>query len=298
MADFIADLSILLPLQTQAIQESKGSDSVESWSFHPGQSYDLSDSDNLDNCAQWEDVLNLLQINLGIAGVGNQWSYLLSSFIYASYLNRMSLLLAGPNAAAIANAVSLAICGKTVPTLKCYGKKDIPDALSCQTSPLIAVENPFNPEWISQLTQAQPYQCTLWLHPFTEDLLIEPKGLWNYVYPVLTECFVDRPPADEKMIAGQIQNDFKGFEPDTQYRAKLSLIKNLGISKLLQNQLQKVLSDAKCMSRNTDTSIEYLFGLLPLSVVHGKLELLSEAVNEEKGLPLNIQSEIKRYIEE
>lgn len=52
------------------------------------------------------------------------------------------------------------------------------------------------------------------------------------------------------------------------------------------------------MSRNTDSSMEYLFGLLPLSVVNGKLELLSEAVNEEKGLPLNIQSEIKRYIEE
>ena len=298
MADFIADLSILLPLQTQAIQESKGSDSVESWSFHPGQSYDLSDSDNLDNCAQWEDVLDLLQINLEIAGVSNQWSHLLSSFIYASYLNHMSLLLAGPNAEAIANAVSLAICGKTIPTLKCYGKKNIPNNFSCKENPLIAVENPFNPEWISQLTQTQPYQCALWLHPFTEDLLIEPKGLWNYAYPVFTECFVDRSPTDEKMIAGQIQHDFKVFESDSQYRAKLSLIKNLGVSKMLQTQLQKVLSDAKCMSRNTDSSMEYLFGLLPLSVVNGKLELLSEAVNEEKGLPLNIQSEIKRYIEE
>lgn len=52
------------------------------------------------------------------------------------------------------------------------------------------VENPFHPEWLSRMGECKaacPDTLFIWLHPFTEDLVVEPLGLFNYVLPVFTE---------------------------------------------------------------------------------------------------------------
>ena len=75
-------------------------------------------------------------------------------------------------------------------------------------------------------------------------------------------------------------------------------IKKLGMSRLIVNRLQTVLADAKCMGAVSDLSMEYLFGLLPLSVLGGKQQFLAELLGEEKNLTAEVKTELQRYIEE
>jgi hypothetical protein len=97
MAGFIAELSTFMP------QQCVQSGSTNRWTFTPGEVCHR--MDNLEGCSSWTDTFELLCDNLQLAGIGSQWTTMLSSFLYSSYLNRMPLLLAGPNAKAIADAL-------------------------------------------------------------------------------------------------------------------------------------------------------------------------------------------------
>ena len=116
MAGFIAELSTFMP------QQCVQSGSTNRWTFTPGEVCHR--MDNLEGCSSWRDTFELLCDNLQLAGIGSQWTTMLSSFLYSSYLNRMPLLLAGPNAKAIADALSMTICGQKIDLLTCCGEQD------------------------------------------------------------------------------------------------------------------------------------------------------------------------------
>lgn len=296
MAEFIADLSVFMP---QKAAENSGSYELKPanrWTFTHGTVYDA--EEDIETCGNWKETLGLLWDNLKLAGVGSQWTGMLSSFLYSAFLHRMPILLAGPNAEAIANALSLTVYGKSLDVLKCYGEQDCDAISEYKKSSLAAVANPFHPDWIMCIPQTSNSGFTVWLHPFIEDLQIEPRSLYNYVYPVFTECFVDQPPLGDKMLAGQKKEIYAEFQSDEHYRAKMGPIKKLGLSRLIIKRLQTVLADAKCMGAVSDLSMEYLFGLLPLSVLGGKQQLLAELLEEEKNLTAEVKTELQRYIEE
>lgn len=64
------------------------------------------------------------------------------------------------------------------------------------------------------------------------------------------------------------------------------------------NRLEKVLADAKCMGAISDTSMECLFGMLPMCVLSGNQEALAELLDSEKNIKSEVQAELQRYIEE
>ncbi len=296
MAGFIAELSPFMPQRAMQNSESCVLKPTNRWTFTSGSTYD--EEEDIESCSDWEDTRLLLQDNLQLAGVGEQWSEMLSAFLYSAYINSMPILLAGPNAQAIASALSLTVRGKTLDLLKCCGDQNSDVVSEYEKSELAAVENPFHPDWITYLPQMNSNGFTLWLHPFAEDLQIEPRSLYNYAFPIFTECFADQTPSVEKMFAGQKKEQYTEFQPDPNYRGKLGQIKKLGISRLVLNRIQKVLADAKCMRTVSDVSMEYLFAMLPLFVLSGKQETLAELLEDEKNLTAEVRTEIKRYIEE
>jgi hypothetical protein len=81
---------------------------------------------------------------------------------------------------------------------------------------------------------------------------------------------------------------------------KMPSFKRLKISKLLSNLLAQVLSDAKTVLNqpSKDKDMEILFGLLPLCVVTGQMDILKETVDTENGISSAVKAEVMRYIEE
>lgn len=289
MAGFIAELSTFMP------QQCVQSGSTNRWTFTPGEV--CHSMDKLEGCSSWRDTFELLCENLQLAGIGSQWTTMLSSFLYSSYLNRMPLLLAGPNANAIADALSMTICGQKIDLLKCCGEQDAEAISGFVESDMAAVQNPFHPDWVSCSSHSNN-GFALWLHPFTEDLQIEPRSLYHYAYPVFTECFVDQLPSVENMDAGQETVEYDEFKPDPKYRAKMGPVKKLGLSRLMLSRLEKVLADAKCIGSISDTSMECLFGMLPMCVLSGKQEALTELLDSEKNIKSEVWAELQRYVEE
>ena len=81
---------------------------------------------------------------------------------------------------------------------------------------------------------------------------------------------------------------------------RISAFKRLGLSKLLLGQLTRVLSDAKCILENPakDKDLELLFGVLPLCVLTGRLDVLKDVIEGEIGISSSVKAEVARYIEE
>ena len=72
------------------------------------------------------------------------------------------------------------------------------------------------------------------------------------------------------------------------------------LSKLVQNRLSLVLSDAKELlgTPSADKDIEILMGLLPLCVVTGRIDILREVIESENGISSAVKAEAARYFEE
>lgn len=308
VAGFIAELSVFMPQPKTEVEEPRKPRICNHWRFIEGYAYDEDEEvygDDIEECSRWEDTLDLLKSNLQLAGVGEQWVGFLSAFLYSAYINKAHLLLAGPNAKNIADAVALAVMGKKIAVIECYGEKEQNAILAAYVAKdrLIAVENPFHPDWLSCMPYVNYGVCNIektmfWLHPFTEDLPIEPCGLYNYVLPVFTECFVEHNASWRLMTAGTNEEDFEAFNSGKNAVAQMRHVKKLGVSKLVINRLQKVLSDAKRMSGSSNSDMEYLFALLPFSVLKGKQDVLKEALENEKNISSTVKSEVQRYIEE
>ena len=61
-----------------------------------------------------------------------------------------------------------------------------------------------------------------------------------------------------------------------------------------------MLSDAKSILDQPakDKDMEILFGLLPVCVITGQIDVLKEAIETESGISAPIKAEVTRYIEE
>ena len=138
----------------------------------------------------------------------------------------------------------------------------------------------------------------IWTYPYAEDMIIEPKGLYNYMLPILSECFVEST-SNSEPIAGKRRENFKSFSANTTAPKKISLLNTLVVSKLLMNRLTKVLSDAKAIINDTtkDKDLELLFGLLPLAVLTGKSEVLKEIVEKDNGFSRLAKNITEQYYE-
>ncbi len=138
-----------------------------------------------------EDMIVTLEDNLQSAGVDVNMKNGLAALFYAAYQNNVPLLLAGPNAAEIVDAFSAARWGKLSDRLECAGNYQSDAADLLNSSDFVMVNGLFSANWVDHIesfVSRKPY-C-VFTNPFVEDLLIEPKGLYNYMVPVFTDLYV------------------------------------------------------------------------------------------------------------
>ena len=231
----------------------------------------------------WRDVLFILKNELNEAGIGDEFRSSFAAYLYAASLNHTPLLLAGPNGHAIADAFSRALCGRTAAVLDCsepFSAETLEICLQCGDE-VVILRNPLNSGWISHLPElvSIPGKTVFAIQPFAEDLLIEPRGLYHYLLPVLTELIVEKLPS--KNAAGGLRGDaFKAYQPSASSspRRSGSSVRLSGLIGLARTRLQNVLTDFRHMVEPKDTtSDDYLFALFPCAYVTGKTdELLNQ----------------------
>lgn len=302
MAGFIADLSVILPqINSPAVLRNE----TASWKYSGAAAWTYSEED-IDLAESWEDELYTVSHNLvHSAKVENELSPMLAAFIYAAHINKVPVLIAGPGGHDIADALSAAIyaCGAGGLTLCNDCDYNVADEVAKYDEPVISVRNMFGKGWSDILPQAfsSVEKHIIWTHPYVEDLAIEPKGLYNYMLPILSECFVGVGTSPETIPAlGKRANDFEGFSHKKKQPLRIAAFKRLGLSKLLTQQLEIVLTDAKAIMDNParDKDMEVLFGILPLCVLSGRVDILKDVIETESGVSNSVKDEVARYIKE
>ena len=117
--------------------------------------------------------------------------------------------------------------------------------------------------------------------------------------PVFTEFFVEGIP-NGNFIYAQRDKSFNEYKKEKFKPFIFKEFSNLKLSKFLLNCLEIVLSDAKqILSENTNEKfLELLFGLLPLSILNNRIDILNNMLKDEPNISSEIKEIIARYIEE
>ena len=138
-----------------------------------------------------EEVIYCLSKNMEKIGFCKEITVSFSAWLLAAIRTKTPLLLAGPNAQNIADAVSMSLFARKAAVFHCEGEptreaiRQIEDA----ESEVIAIHHALQSKWTDYLPEmlAIPKKHFLVIHPFVEDLQIEPKSLYSYMFPIFTE---------------------------------------------------------------------------------------------------------------
>lgn len=306
MAGFIAELSVILP---QPKAEAKGK-TVPLWKYEIAPN-DEFDEDEIDVSQNWKEEYAQLCDNLSrTLCVDGVLCDALAAFLYAANFQNEPILIAGPGGREIADALSGSMFAAKSGHLTLGNEFDSEIFEKAQKYPdnIIAIHNMFHKGWSSALLQGfagYPPKHIIWDHPYVEDLTIEPKDLYNYALPLLSECFVadlpqNRPPFANPNIYAKRAESFKAYHAGKKKPLRLAAWKRLKLNKMVLNRMERVLSDVKqIMDQEAYAKdIEILFGILPMAVLTGKREILKDLLEEEKGISREVRAEIERYIEE
>ena len=273
-AKFIADNAFIRPL---AIESNILPEQHAISYFIDGEYRDESE---LETNNDWRELLDTIQTELLEAGVAKEKSLGLSGVLYAAYINRTPVLLAGPNSHEIANAFSLALYGCTPASLRCSGDINTEDLQKCQESSadVVVIDNPFEHSWYSSVLEILSLGRRFYMlaHPFAEDLLIEPKGIINYCLPLLTEYYVDSQPSAQ-YVGGRMTEAFQPLErgPIDDRRCYGPLLRKMQMSLFSIKRVQRILADFDSMLPSKEEN-DYTFVLNPLAYVLGMTDTLDE----------------------
>ena len=299
MAGFIADISVFLPQSNATLPYGNP---PASWQYS-STSGQYSDED-IELAESWRNEYDAIYQNLSCAlGIEPDFCSMLTAFLYATHINNVPTLIAGPGGQDIAEVLSVSMYANGAGQLTLGDECDlsIVERISEADDSIVSVQNMFGKGWTDALPQkfTRLKKQIIWTHPYVEDMLIEPKGLYNYMLPVLSECFIGSLPALETWPSKRAKK-FQPYVSEEKQSLRISAFKRLGLSKLLLGQLTRVLSDAKCILENPakDKDLELLFGVLPLCVLTGRLDVLKDVIEGESGISSSVKAEVARYIEE
>lgn len=298
VAGFLAELTVFTPEQT-GMQSAHPS----TWIYTGAKPVEYPE-DHIDLLEKWEDEFDSICQNLFSAlRIDHALCEMLTAFLYSAHIHKIPLLFAGPGGSDISEIFSVSAYEMSAGKLVLNGDYDpnIAEAVQHYPEQILSVQNMFGSGWSDELPQvlSKTNKHVFWTHPYVEDLLIEPKGLFNYMLPVLTEAFVG---SFEKfdLFPGKRADHFKPFVSKGEQTLCISALKKLGLSKLQLNRLSLVLSDAKAIlnMHAKEKDLEILFGLLPFCVLSGRTEVLKEVLENEKGISNEVRNEAARYFDE
>ncbi|WP_295361406.1 hypothetical protein [uncultured Pseudoramibacter sp.] len=285
----------------QIVSQSKRINSIESPQdveklFIEGKP--LADND-IDECANWSDMCSILKENFGIAGVDENENSILTGFVsylYAAYLNEIPVLLAGPNAKNIADAFSAAVYGKTADRFNCEGQYQITKLSNGNESPFTVIDNVFHANWLDHVDDiTSEFQYCWFTNAFAENLIIEPRGLYNYMIPVVTDLFVTVRPDTDPTYYGKQKQDFDIKGEDRKIRSCLKVLQGFGLGSLYRRNIEMILKTLNGMPGYSD-DWAYYFVLLPYAILTGNERFLVETIESSEKISNDCRDIIMQYL--
>lgn len=222
-------------------------------------------SDDTDCINDWQEAIETLSGELHEAGVDRKYNRAFAAFLYSAYINRVPILMAGPNGEDIADAFSVSLFGKTVGAADCSVSyfQGFEHKITTSNDDVFLVKHVFTSEWITHIPDFQKLgRYHFIVHPFAEDLVIEPKSLFTYILPIFTELIIDSAPKGNYRGAKRSEN-YREYQPQKPDAVHTSLLKSFGFTPYAGFRVQAVLDDFHILSGLEDKDSDCLFAIFP-----------------------------------
>ena len=136
-------------------------------------------------------------------------------------------------------------------------------------------------------------------YPYSEDIQIEPKSLYNYILPIFTELFVDRVPdqlCSGNIIGGSCAEEYKAFTLVKTSKSHDKLLTELHTPLMTRNKIQTLLSNMHIMLKDENSDYDVIFALLPYAYATMQTPLILEAIQDKENKNLSISNNVIELI--
>lgn len=258
------------------------------------------EDENPRQVSNYKQALQLIGENLANIGANKELAIHFATLLYSAFLKNTPLILAGPGGSHIANAFSAVIYGKTADIIDCSIPYENFNEDELKNASVVIVKNPFSSPWIDKLPELASNHADnffILVTPFTEDLQIEPKSLFNYFLPVFTDILMESVNSSKLHTAiidkanFDISNDKTKFELSA-VNHHTTCLQAINASLIAKTNIIK-LTDTMNTIENA-VRYEYLFVLLPYFIITGNEKHLKETIEKNPKIPVN--NEISKYI--
>ena len=277
-SEFLADLAIFGSSGEKAHTAPAACLPVEgtaAFRFRPGIGPD--DAERIQSVSE---LFDEVCYNLERAGMGRLHSPELAAVLLGAFFTKTSLFLAGPFGEQVADAFSCAVTGQHTAVLECRGEWDssVMERILGGDDAVILVKEPFQGRWVDRLLPAleTSEKMGVFVHPYFDDLSLEPAGIYEYALPILLDVFAEgRPDGDFVYCRMKGELPDRGGK-DAAVRAEL---KKLTSSRYLRHKAENLLAVAgRLLDDNAERKmfLRYACILVPLSMVLRRRECLLE----------------------
>ena len=210
--------------------------------------------------------------------------------MYSAFVLHIPLFLIGPNASEIADAFSAGLFGKTAGTIECsetYSSGTVEECFN-KDDPVVKILYPFNGTWINRIPDIirNREKYFFIVHPFNEDIQIEPGSLYSYMLPVLTSLFVDNEPTGQ-MLGAVLDNEFVEYSVKNPEKIHTKVLTSLKAPMLVKRRMQCLLSNMHAMIDDKSMDYDVLFGLLPYAYATMHMQpLMDVLLNPDSNLKI------------
>lgn len=259
--------------------------------------------DDLEPLSSWDDVISTVSIELGEAGVADQYVNGLAAFLCAAYLEKQPLLLVGPNAMQIVEAFSAAVLAQQYGVLSCegvFGNQSI-NEIGKHGEDVVIINNLFTSGWINRLPEILSQKDIFYVvtHPYAEDIQVEPKSLYGFMLPLFTETFIDKRPTGE-FHGGYFANGFKPSSTSNGKRKELPILSKLNLSPYTVNRINSLVSTMYHIDSTVTMDDVFLLAVFPIAFASMDADALKEILTnnqQEAGLSKELNSNLQNLIE-
>lgn len=276
-ADFLSELFMFMPV-ADGISPSNSTETVCEEAFHEG--VICADGEN----ANYVDSIESIADELVEAGVERRYITSLATYMFSVYTNFSHLLLAGPNAESIANAFSIGMFGRYPGILDCsstYSTLAI-ENINKSENEVVLIKDAFGAQWRDAVMNllSEKKKFFILICPYAEDLVIEPKGLFNYVLPLFTETVVVENPSN-RFVGKKIAANYEKYERRKEKPLYSEFLKKTNSNMLFSNKMRRIITDLHYLDKNADNIVDYMFLLFPYAYITGCGNVFAEVLKKE-----------------
>lgn len=298
-ADFIAGMAFvggqsvhIAAKESSAVAEAMHSSSVDSYRVFSA----VESAEDFETHHSWASAIDAASLELMSAGVAEKHSYGLAAFLCAAYIEKQPILLTGPNAMDIVQAFSASIAGGKYGAFYCDGcyNEQAIKKMGGEGECIVLIRNLFASNRINHLPEILSKKGIFYIavHPYSEDVQVEPKSLYGFMLPLFTEFLVDKP-AEGKYYGGYLDAGLTGYTSPKSAGKDLRVLPKFPLSPLVRNRIRKLTSTMRSIYPVIKEDDEFLFTILPIAHALQATDKLSEMLaDSQQGI--SISPELKR----